>query len=217
MKTQTAAIAFFLGLFLACASAEDLDLVYGIWWYWYFWGITFRFHFYYGVILKPYKLDFKVDGVKSIFIFDDAGRVIIIKTGSSKYKIKYNRRGNIKKVKCKNRGRALVAEEDQEENVVEESGMGLAPALILDHRRLFSCEDCWEVWDFICDAGVNSVCDLVEYGDPFGEDAADAISIACDAFGDGCEETSAEEACEGQCVDGTPAPTPAPTTSRYDS
>lgn len=72
----------------------------------------------------------------------------------------------------------------------------------VEHRRLYACSDCEETWDILCGQGLDTVCDLVDYGDPFGNTAEASISTMCQHFGSACSELSALEACEDQCEDG---------------
>ena len=67
-------------------------------------------------------------------------------------------------------------------------------------RRLYSCGDCEETWDAICDAGVPSVCRFVGAGYPFSAEAGASIELLCNTFGNACDDSTGDEVCEGQCV-----------------
>lgn len=70
------------------------------------------------------------------------------------------------------------------------------------HRRLYACSECEETWDIFCGQGLDTVCDLVGYGDPFSNLAEASVSTMCEHFGSACSGLSALEACQDQCEDG---------------
>lgn len=72
-----------------------------------------------------------------------------------------------------------------------------------ESRRLEfeNCTACEEAWDALC-AAVPSVCDLVDYGSPFGVPAAASVDTTCETFGSACSSYEAREACQGQCTEG---------------
>lgn len=78
-----------------------------------------------------------------------------------------------------------------------------AEAAMVEPRRLdfADCTDCAEVWDALCDEGVPSVCNLVDFGDPFSTGAVASMVTMCETFGSACSSSGATETCEGQCTD----------------
>ena len=75
-------------------------------------------------------------------------------------------------------------------------------AAAIEGRRLDfdDCSACEDAWVALC-AGASSVCDLVNYGSPFGTAAAASIDTVCEAFGIACSKYNASEACLDQCTD----------------
>lgn len=72
-----------------------------------------------------------------------------------------------------------------------------------EHRRrsLYACNDCQETWETVCDEGVPTVCDLVDYGSPILATAEASIATMCESFGAACSRSGSVEACAGQCED----------------
>lgn len=89
--------------------------------------------------------------------------------------------------------RRFLAEHENEEEV------GVAEDT---HRKLYDCADCEEAWDAVCDEGVPTVCDLVDYGSPFRGVASTSVEIICQTFRKACSALGASEACAGQCGGG---------------
>lgn len=169
-------------------------------------GITFKVDRYDDGRSKPYKVTFTDDGVKSTYRFNAAGFVTNIVVGSEKYKVQYESNGDLSKVKRTSSGRRglLVGAEGQNEEAEDGllvGGDGLGLLQVNDnHRRLYACDDCVEAWDAVCDDGVPSLCDLVDYGRPITSAAAASIATMCDVMGGGaCSSSGGPEACSGQC------------------
>lgn len=66
-------------------------------------------------------------------------------------------------------------------------------------RALYACDDCEEAWDMVCDSGVPSVCDLVDYGSPISAQATASLETVCNTFGGACSAAGGMEACQDQC------------------
>lgn len=66
-------------------------------------------------------------------------------------------------------------------------------------RSLYACNDCQQTWRTVCDEGVPSVCDLVDYGSPILTTSEESIATMCETLGAACSSSGSIEACDGQC------------------
>lgn len=169
-------------------------------------GITFSIDRYDDGRSKPYRVTFTEDGVKSTYRFNTAGFVTNIVVGSEKYGVRYESNGDLSEVRRTPDGKRdlLVGAEGQNEEAGDGllvGGDGQGVRLVDDsHRRLYACDDCVEAWDAVCDDGVPSLCDLVDYGHPITSAAKASISTMCNVMGGGaCSSSGGGEACSGQC------------------
>lgn len=103
----------------------------------------------------------------------------------------YKSNGDLKKVRLTSSRRGLAELSPEEEDLNQHL-----------RRSLYACEDCVEAWDAVCDEGVPTVCDLVDYGSPISDEANASIEMLCTTFGSACAGSGGVEACEGQCEDG---------------
>ena len=131
---------------------------------------------------EPYRVTFWKFGLKSIYLFGESGnlRSLTVRGREFTFPSDVGSRMLLPSVK---------------HNVVKTANSS--------RRRLFPCADCEETWDTLCDVGLADVCFLREFpqGD-FNDDAENSLRRMCNAFGAACDETSAFDACEGQCIAG---------------
>lgn len=167
-------------------------------------GITFRVARYDDGRKKPYLLKFWASGVKtSKYRFKQDGRVGSIKAGTEKYSVWHKRNGSFKKVVRKDAGgRMLLGDENAEENQqIDQGGIDEGgQAVQFEHRRLYACDDCDEAWDIVCNVGVPTICNLRD-NETLGTKGDSSVAIACETFGIACSKLSADEACDGQCIE----------------
>ena len=203
MKSSTAATTFLLGLLAGTVVVTDAG-----------WdqikikdnGITFKVRRYDDGRTTPYRLIFR-DGEKSLYKIRYDGRVTHFKGGSEKYKVKYRGNGDIREVIRKDNGVRMLLADDLNEDFVETedlldesiSAEGISPT---EHRRLtYACDDCEEAWDVVCGPALSYICELVG-NEILGTVGSQSVDTACDQFGSLCGSLSAEEACDGECVEG---------------
>lgn len=160
---------------------------------------------------KPYRVTFTgEDGVKSIYRLNAAGFVTNIVIAAEKYRVLYDSNGDLSEVRLTSSSerRGLLDDEGQgkSDGGLLLGGDGRGDALVNNNsprrgrrRRLYACDDCVEAWDAVCDDGIPSVCDLVDYGHPFSESAEASIATMCDEMGGACSSSGGDEACSGQC------------------
>ena len=169
-------------------------------------GIIFSVERYDDGRSKPYRVSFTEDGVESTYRFNTAGFVTNIVVGSEKYRVRYESNGDLSEVRRTPSGRRglLVGVEGQNEVAGDGllvGGDGQGVKLVDEtHRRLYACDDCVEAWDAVCDDGVPSLCDLVDYGHPIKSAAEASIATMCNVMGGvACSSSGGAEACLGQC------------------
>ena len=155
---------------------------------------------------EPYTVTFTKDSVQSTYTFNTAGFVTDIVVGSETYEVLYESNGDLTEVNLTSyrRKRSLQAkpgdelpsagrtnlpvdlasgEQAGDEKLVVGDGGGADGALKSSyHPRLLTiaCDDCIEAWDAVCDEGVPSVCELVDYGAPISSAAEASIDIMCE-------------------------------------
>lgn len=94
----------------------------------------------------------------------------------------------------------ILEEGEQEEPSEERSALaGTASHRGRRRRRLYDCVDCEQTWDTLCDQGLETVCDLEDYGSLFGSSAEVSIRLFCDNFSSVCARFSASDVCDGEC------------------
>ena len=163
---------------------------------------------------KPYTVTFTEDNVLSIYTLNTAGFVTDIAVGSEEYEVMYESNGgDLSEVRLTSSGRRglLFDAEGKYQEEEERAGDGmlvggdgrsqLVSSKSRGRRRLYACEDCVEAWDAVCDDGVPSVCDLVDYGSPISSAAEASIATMCEVMGRACSNSGGEETCTGQCGD----------------
>lgn len=168
-------------------------------------GVKFTFLTFDDGRSKPYKIRFKDSNVKSLYIFGEEGDVTLIKVGGVRYKVRdtgvtgRKLTAETKQALVPHTGWVLADESQEElETLFDEE-----PSL--EHRRLYACSECEETWDVMCGQGLETVCELVDYGSPFNAEAEASIATLCGNFGDACSSLTAEAGCEDQCEgDGGP-------------
>lgn len=107
--------------------------------------------------------------------------------------------GRIRRVIQTSSGRRELLEDEGEYDVdmqVLDTGTMARPR----RRLLYSCDDCEETWDTVCEQGIPSVCNVVGYGSPFSTEANAAIEVMCSTLGNACAGSTGDEVCDGQCV-----------------
>lgn len=133
---------------------------------------------------NPYRITFWKFGLKSVYKFNEAGNLRALTAGDDKFTFDENVTS-----------RKLIASQDGD------AGDADAEEAHPSRRRLYDCSDCEETWDTLCDVGLVDACYLDDNNpDYFTDDAVDSVRRMCSAFGAACE-TSAAEACDGQCVE----------------
>ena len=149
---------------------------------------------------RPYQINFWTsDTGSSRFKFDQAGRVTYIKASSEKYVVRYKSNGSLRRLVRKDSGARTLLLSYADEAGYEHHLEG--DAIVHENRRLYACDDCEYTWDTICGDGIPSVCDLVGHAS-LGATGTFAVDIVCEMLGSVCNDTSADTACDGQCIDG---------------
>eukprot|EP00904_Undaria_pinnatifida_P010960 jgi/Undpi1/6995/HiC_scaffold_21.g09469.m1 len=143
---------------------------------------------------RPYRVVF-MGNVRNTFDFDATGIVEILRIGTEKYKVEYDE-DTYRATLTSPSWRELSQKEWEEDGLT----FGNRTVPMGPTRRLYSCGDCEETWDAICDAGVPSVCRFVGAGFPFSAEAGASIEVLCNTFGNACDDSTGDEVCEGQCV-----------------
>ena len=151
-----------------------------------------------------YEVTFTDFGFESVYEFDHDGVVTAITAENERYKMIYKKKnGKLKKVKLVSSRRQLGDPREGTNNMdVDQTtpsgrhSVELAPA---GSRRLGECGDCTYMWDTLCDQGVETVCDLEGYGNPFSSTAETSIQVFCDSFEKLCKRNTADGVCEGEC------------------
>lgn len=147
-------------------------------------GISFRVGRYDDGRSKPYRVIYKEDGTRSRYIFNTAGFVTDILVDEEEYDVLYESNSDLESVTL-----------TQREETGATGGTGNGPTNI----DLDDCDDCMDVWDAVCDEGVPSVCELLDYGSPITTSGEASISTFCEIFGNACSRSGGDEACEEQC------------------
>lgn len=82
-------------------------------------------------------------------------------------------------------------------------GMGVekSTATPAGRRRLDECDDCVQTWDTLCDKGLETVCNVVEYGNPISSAAGISIFLFCSSFGSLCGANTGYAICADECED----------------
>lgn len=162
----------------------------------------------------PYTVTFTEDSTQSTYTFSTSGFVTDIAVGSEEYEVLYESDGeDLSEVRLASSGgrrRGLLAP-DAVGHAQEEAGGGMLVgggggqselgSSTNQRRRLYGCDDCVETWDAVCDDGVPSVCDLVDYGSPISPAAEASITTMCEVMGRACSKSGGTETCAGQCGD----------------
>lgn len=186
-------------------------------------GVSFSIERYDDGRDKPYTVTFTEDSgqSQSIYTFDAAGFVTDVVVGPEEYEVLYESNGgDLSEVRLTSTGRRralLLADAERQDAEGEEGGggggAGAADGMLVGgggqselasrtgQRRLYACDDCVEAWDAVCDDGVPSVCDLVDYGSPILPAAEASIATMCEVMGRACSNSGGTEACAGQCGD----------------
>lgn len=151
-------------------------------------------------LINPFRVSFTLDGIHSAYKFDETGRIVSLKVGTTRYFF------------------STEGAEADEDTAGSDSREGESGARMLvstkrgktprksaafHRRRLWlECTDCEETVDTLCSVSLNDVCfvrdNLLEL---FSEDGQSSLNAMCDSFGAACEQ-SAAEICEGFCIEG---------------
>lgn len=168
----------------------------------------------------PYHVTF-TDSFKSVYKFNVEGSVTGIKADGETYEVIYKSNGKLKKVKDTTTAsrRYLAAKEGGRFEGGGRSGADSADGGALNEgeeeqrehervtpvgrtshrRRLYDCEDCEQTWDILCSVGLETVCNLEDYGSPFQPTADLSINLFCGNFSAACAHFSASDVCDGEC------------------
>lgn len=181
-------------------------------------GVSFSLERYDDGREAPYTVTFTEDSTQSTYTLSTAGFVTDIVVGSEEYEVLYESDGeDLSEVRLASSGgrRGLLAP-DAEGHEQEEAGGGMLvgggdgqselgsstnQGRRRHRRRLYGCDDCVETWDAVCDDGIPSVCDLVDYGSPISPAAEASITTMCEVMGRACSKSGGTETCAGQCGD----------------
>lgn len=132
----------------------------------------------------PYRVTFWKFGLKSVYTFDTSGNIKTLTARDTLYTFD-------EEVGPVIRTRMLQVPED---DVME---------VDVDPVDEIACSDCHQTWNTVCAEGLDDVCYLDDNPlEEFDEDAIDSTRRFCSGFGAACEYT-ADEACGGQCTQGT--------------
>lgn len=191
MKTLTAAtsISVLAGAFVAASAADKIVVTND--------SIRFKVLSYDDGRRKPYAVHFTHGSVRSKYKFKTVGddstdiRVVDIEVGSESYTAKYKRNGELKEV--------LLDSSDRRNLIEEGEGDESIPVSVLPVSS-FACYDCGKAWDTVCGSGLETVCDLVDFGAAFSDAASASVSALCTSFGGACGSMTASTACDGQCT-----------------
>lgn len=149
---------------------------------------------------KPFKIFFKVEDKKSTYKFNTDGDVTDIGVGDLKYEVGPTSVTDVSLTdgdRSPGATRRLpTAERDEEQEYPP-----LDLSTVERPRRLFACGVCGYTWGLMCGRGLQSVCDLVDYGSPFADSAEASISTLCDDFGGACSSFTVDQACALECED----------------
>lgn len=147
-----------------------------------------------------YQLHFTAYGVSSIYTFDAAGHFTTLKVADRRFTLERDTETTDVTPKAQSLSsipsilgskRLLIPQDEAVEGASHSS-----------RRRLFSCTDCEEIWNALCNISLVDVCywaDLPPY--IFTKDAQTSLLVTCSAFGAACE-TSAGTRCAEFCIDG---------------
>ena len=145
--------------------------------------------------VEPYRVIYRKRRLKSIYTFEELGRLKTLTVGTTKYTFSYDieAANGTPEVQASTTESRMLFTSDEDE-AVEEVHSG--------HRRLYDCADCEETWDTLCGVGIVDVCSWVPFlPSVFNEDAQSSLTIMCTGLGTACE-MSAFDACEGKCLAG---------------
>lgn len=147
---------------------------------------------------KPLKMTLKADDENSVYMFDTDGNVTDIAVGDLRYQVGPTSVTDVSLAddnQPPGPTRRVLAEDNREtqNHLLERSSV--------ERRRLFPCGDCEDAWSLMCGRGLQSVCNLVDYGPPFGDSAEVSVSTVCNGFGVACSGLTVHQACENQCED----------------
>lgn len=117
--------------------------------------------------------------------------MVDIEVGSESYTAKYRRNGKLRQVLLDSSDRRSLIEEDEGEKSIPVSVPPVSS---------FDCYDCEEAWDAVCGSGLDTVCDLVDFGAAFSDAASASVSALCTRFGGACGSMTTSAACDGQCT-----------------
>lgn len=162
---------------------------------------------------KPYLVTFTSSGFKSVYKFTEGGFVTNIKAGDETYTIGYDDNDEIETVERTSAQRKLVVDQEYEEDGEDIQTYQQPPSreggediqtyqqtlFSAQTRRLFACEDCELAWQTVCNAGVESVCNLEDFGEPVLSAGETSIGVLCNTFGGICSQRTASEVCDGSC------------------
>lgn len=161
--------------------------------------IVFRIAWWDDGRVEVYEVYFTAYGISSIYTFDASGRLTTLKVADTRFTLE------------RDIETAIVAPEVQSSSIppniglrklhIEQDG-AMEDSAFSYRQRLFSCTDCEETWDTLCNISLVDVCfwaDVPPY--VFTKDAQISLLTMCSAFGTICK-TSAGTACSAICLDG---------------
>lgn len=137
---------------------------------------------------SPNKVTMTGFGSTSVYAFAKDGFIAEIKAEDELYNVVYKNDGKLNKVKRISPGRKLADADGAIEN---------SPFAV--RRRLYGCEDCEQTWETVCGKGVETVCNLEGYGEPFLSAGVASIGVFCDTLGSICSQRTASIVCDGGC------------------
>lgn len=173
-------------------------------------GIAFNIeHYYDDAGIKVHKVDFDNDGLGSAFTFNGSGDITNIVVDGEKYRPIYDSNGDLASVEeytpssRRQRRRLLGGVEGEDAEVVEEDRFDQDASMPSEHGRPCECgSDCEEAFHTVCEAGLGSVCHLLE-ADFFGAPVSPALFASsvtmCETFGAACSALTANAACGSSC------------------
>lgn len=172
---------------------------------------------------KPYWVAFSAETgeVRSEYKFDRAGYVTNISVGPERYSMVYDLSSSaFQEARPRSTfARALNEVDQHQEDTNDEEDNLLARdsvrnsvaaaakaqeslAVFQSPAPLFTCQECVEAWDAVCNEGVPSVCRVKdEEMEKFSANAAASVTTLCETLGSACSSSGGAAACAGQCDD----------------
>lgn len=167
-----------------------------------------------------YEVIFTDFGFESNYDFDGNGFVTRLEADNERYRFLYRANGRLRLVRLLSSRRMLGEEAIEVADVAGGGDKALVGERSLfgamgveeqttpavdgggGRRRLLECDECRQTWDTVCDNGVATVCDLVEYGDPFLGAGDVSVGVFCENFGQLCDENTSDDVCSEECGGG---------------